>query len=202
MTEVPIFARRYLYIEMDPWSSWQTRSLIFQLPLIQWLVRIYYKYENIVVFASIFYVDLSFIRSIEDALSNMSTWTKWPLFRRRCIQMYFHERKFCVLEQMSLYFVPKGPADNKSVLLWEGLVPSRRQTSIWANVDPVYWRVYAVLRSDDLIRLLQNEWTIYMWRSNKLHIMANFISGTCQKCIFLPKRYMFHTADLHIVTIS
>ena len=34
-----------------------------------------------------------------------------------------------------------------------GLVPNRWQTSTWTNADPIYWRIYAAPREDELIRV-------------------------------------------------
>ena len=74
-------------------------------------------------------------------------WTKWPQFRRRHLQRYFHE--WNILIQISLKVIPKGPIDNKSVLLhvmaWR---PNSRQGVIWTNADQVHWRIYAALGKD------------------------------------------------------
>ena len=49
-------------------------------------------------------------------------------------------------------FVPKGPFDNKSILVqviaW---APHRCQAIIWNNADPVHWRIYAALGGCELI---------------------------------------------------
>ena len=34
--------------------------------------------------------------------------------------------------------------------LGNGLAPNRRQAIIWANADPIHWRIYAALGGDDL----------------------------------------------------
>ena len=40
-----------------------------------------------------------------------------------------------------------------SIGLGNGLAPNRRQAIIWANVDPVHWRLYAELGGDLLITM-------------------------------------------------
>ena len=56
----------------------------------------------------------------------------------RCI---FVNETFCILIEMSLKFVHKGPIYNKWTLAW----PARRQAITWTNADPVHWRIYAAL---------------------------------------------------------
>ena len=53
----------------------------------------------------------------------------------------FLNEKFCILIQISLQLVPKGPIDN-SIGLDNGLVPNRRMAIIWTNAVPVHWRIY------------------------------------------------------------
>ena len=51
--------------------------------------------------------------------------------------------------RIQLKFVPKCPIDNKPALVQVmALAPTRRQTVIWTNADPVHWRMYAVLGED------------------------------------------------------
>ena len=56
--------------------------------------------------------------------------------------------------QMSLKFVPMSPIDNTPALAQpgNGLVPNRRQTIIWTNVDPIHWRIYVAPGGDELNR--------------------------------------------------
>ena len=52
---------------------------------------------------------------------------------------------------MSLKFVPKGPNDNNSALIFiDGLEPNRRQVIIRTNADPIYWCIHAALGGDEL----------------------------------------------------
>ena len=51
-------------------------------------------------------------------LTQFPPWRKWPPFRRRYVQMHFHERKFSVFIKMSLKFVPRGPMDNNPALVY------------------------------------------------------------------------------------
>ena len=57
-------------------------------------------------------------------------------------------RKFCILIEIWLKFVPKCPIDNNPA--YNGLAPSRRQAIIWANADPIHWCIYAALGGDEL----------------------------------------------------
>ena len=78
-----------------------------------------------------------------------SPWTKWPPFRRRHFQMHFSWMKsFVSFIWISLKFVPKGPIDNKWVLVQ--LIYDRRQAITWTNADPVHWHIYAALGGDEL----------------------------------------------------
>ena len=61
------------------------------------------------------------------------------------------KKKFCILIQISLKFVPKSPIDNKPALI---------QVMAWhqagnkplpePNVDPVHWHIYAAHGADEL----------------------------------------------------
>ena len=52
---------------------------------------------------------------------------------------------FCILIQISLKFVPKGPSNNKgSIDSGNALVPT--------NVYPSHWRIYTALGGDELIK--------------------------------------------------
>ena len=42
-----------------------------------------------------------------------------------------------------------------SIGLDNGLAPNRWQAIIWANADPIHWRIYAALGGDELINLTQ-----------------------------------------------
>ena len=67
---------------------------------------------------------------------------------------YLNER-FCILIQISLKFVPKGPIDKKvSVGSGNGLAPTRRQAITWTNTEPFHWRIYAALGGYALIKSL------------------------------------------------
>ena len=56
----------------------------------------------------------------------------------------FKDDIFCILAKISLKFVPKGPID---------LARNRRQAIFWTSPDPIYWRIYASLRGDELNKL-------------------------------------------------
>ena len=47
----------------------------------------------------------------------VSTWTKWPPFRRQYFQLHFVNEKFYILITISLKFVPKGAINNNSPVL-------------------------------------------------------------------------------------
>ena len=55
--------------------------------------------------------------------------------------------KFCILINISLKFVPKGPIDKPSI---DGLAPKKRKAIIWTNADPVHLRIYVALGEDEL----------------------------------------------------
>ena len=71
-------------------------------------------------------------------------WLISPWTNGRHFQMHFHEWKVLYLYSISLKFVPKGPIDNKSVLI-QVMVPRRQQAIIWTNADPIWWCIYAAL---------------------------------------------------------
>ena len=61
----------------------------------------------------------------------------------RCI---FVNEIICILIDISLKFVPKGPIWwLPSIGLDNGLVPNKRQAIMWTNADPIHWRIYAAL---------------------------------------------------------
>ena len=67
----------------------------------------------------------------------------------KCI---FTNEFFFYFDSNSLKFVPKGPIDKKSTLVW---VMAWRWTGnkpniIWPNADPVHRRIYAALGGDEL----------------------------------------------------
>ena len=47
----------------------------------------------------------------------ISPWTRWPPFADDIFKCIFMTESFCVLIQISLKFVPKGPIDSKSALV-------------------------------------------------------------------------------------
>ena len=64
--------------------------------------------------------------------------------------------KFCILIEISLKFVPKGPLDNNPALVqimaWRRVGDNPLSLT---NADPIYWRIYASLGGDELtIQLL------------------------------------------------
>ena len=53
--------------------------------------------------------------------------------------------------RIPLNFVPEAPIyNNPGICSDNGLVPKRWQAIIWTNVDPIHWRIYAVLGRDEL----------------------------------------------------
>ena len=68
--------------------------------------------------------------------------------------MHFHEWKL-------LYFDSNFTEICSQVSNWQyvcvgsgnGLAPNRRQANIWTNAGPVYWRIYAVLGGDELMKI-------------------------------------------------
>ena len=65
--------------------------------------------------------------------------------------MDFHERKNFVFlfDWSSQKFVPNGPIDNESALVWRMAWHWTAITGV--NVDTVYWRIYAALGGDELM---------------------------------------------------
>ena len=61
----------------------------------------------------------------------------------KCI---FMNEKICILIEISIKFVHKGP----SIGLDNGLVLNRCQSIIWTNADPIHWRIYAALGLNEL----------------------------------------------------
>ena len=55
--------------------------------------------------------------SMEYGIINFFLWTEWPPFRRRRFKCIFVSEKFCVLIQIPLTFVYKGPVDNNPGLV-------------------------------------------------------------------------------------
>ena len=58
--------------------------------------------------------------------------------------------KFCILIQISLMFVPKGPIDEKRIDLDYSLAPYRQQAIVSTNDVPIHWRIYAARGRDEL----------------------------------------------------
>ena len=65
--------------------------------------------------------------------------TKWLPFRRRHIQMHFHESNICILIRISLKFALKGSIENKPVLVQ---VMAGQRTGLPEPMR-VPWRIYA-----------------------------------------------------------
>ena len=60
--------------------------------------------------------------------------------------------KNCILIQISLKFLHKGPIDKKiSIGSGNGSAPAGRQAITWINADPVYQRIYSALGGDELM---------------------------------------------------
>ena len=62
---------------------------------------------------------------------------------------------FRILIHISLQCVPRGPIDNRSIMV-DGLVPNRHLI----NADPVHWRIYASLGESELTRCLIKTWSL------------------------------------------
>ena len=62
---------------------------------------------------------------------------------------FFVNENFCILIEISLKFVPKGP----SIGLGNSLALNRCQAIIWINADPIHRRIYAALGGDELRHL-------------------------------------------------
>ena len=52
----------------------------------------------------------------------------------KCI---FVKENFLILMKLSLMLVPMGPINNNQAS------PNKRQATIWTNVNPIHWRIYA-----------------------------------------------------------
>ena len=67
----------------------------------------------------------------------------------KCV--FMNERCY-IFTQLPRMFVPKGPFDNKSILVQAiAWAPHRWQAIIWNNADLVHWRIYAALGGCELI---------------------------------------------------
>ena len=86
----------------------------------------------------------------------------------RCI---FVNEKFYILINISLKFVRKGPIDNNSIGLENGLAQNRRQAIIWTNACLIHC-IYAALGGDELMGMMSlniiilhnlDIWYAYMW---------------------------------------
>ena len=53
----------------------------------------------------------------------------------------------CIMTEMSLKFVLKGPVNKKS---GNGLVPNRQQAITWTDVDPYVWSYMVSLGHNEL----------------------------------------------------
>ena len=70
----------------------------------------------------------------------------------RCI---FVNEKVCILNKISLRFVPKAPIHNNPAL------PYRRQAIIWTNADSANRRIYAAPGGDELINRVDRKIMLY-----------------------------------------
>ena len=75
----------------------------------------------------------------------------------------------CILIKISLKFVPKGPTDYNPALFFldNGLVTNKRQTIIWTNAGPIYWRIYAALGGNELMHWMDCSFTL----SHQNHVL-------------------------------
>ena len=113
----------------------------------------------------------------------------------KCILMNV---KFCILLQISLKFVPKGPVDSKPVLVQE---MARHWTGKKPLSEPVYWWIYAALGENKLIHWSMNKivhilHTIYLfsWKDwNMLNFVLNKWHLTHRGPVDLRKWTIFNT---------
>ena len=64
----------------------------------------------------------------------------------------FMNEKFCILIQIPLKFIPKGPIDNNPALVH---IMAWHRTGDWNNADPGHWHIYAALGGDELMKSVQ-----------------------------------------------
>ena len=103
---------------------------------------------------------LTFIRTINSAITMTSSWARWRLespaprlFTQAFIQAQIKE-KIKAPRKISLKFVPKGPFDHNPALVQ--IMPWRRvgkKANIWTNADLTHWRIHAALWGDELMFL-------------------------------------------------
>ena len=85
---------------------------------------------------------------------------KWRLFRIRHFQKHFHEWKVLNFGSFFLEGFSWGSSWQKVIVgSGKGLVPDRRQATIWAKDDIVIWRLYALLGLTILISIQYLLWT-------------------------------------------
>ena len=53
--------------------------------------------------------------------------------------------------EFHLILFPTVQYTEPSIGLDNGLAPNRRQAIIWTNVNPIHWRIYAVLGGDEFL---------------------------------------------------
>ena len=82
----------------------------------------------------------------------ISSWPKWPPFRRRLFQSHFDEWNFFYFNSNFTEVCSQGSNwQQGSIGSDNGLAPDRWQAITWTNVNPIHWRIYAALREDELI---------------------------------------------------
>ena len=83
--------------------------------------------------------------------------TRWPTFSRWIFKWIFFTENCCILIQITLKYIPKGPLTIIQHYLDNGLTPNRRQAIIWNNDCLAWWCIYASLGLDRL-RFLHMHW--------------------------------------------
>ena len=118
-------------------------------------------------------------------INSSPPWTKWPPFRGRYFHMHFREfwlkfsLNFC--SYVSNWQYPSMGLDN-------GLVPNKRQAIVWANADPIHWRIYAAIGGDVLRHkvwewLIRETWPRLIFLNNPIFRTQYRIMGRVE-CIY------------------
>ena len=129
---------------------------------IQWVCKSYWSKLDLDTITWIFQTESDQLSSGTNCLiKHIEAETRWPPFSWH-YQTHFFNESVWILTKISLKFVPMGPIYNiPALVLIMALAPTRRQAIIWTNDGLVYWRIYAPLGLNELMRMSyisRNSW--------------------------------------------